>query len=85
MLPTRDRTDWVLLDSNLAGSARSAPAIMLGSESKSSVPWKSIRLPNRRCAVPETLRPSTRMSFRPDASASSPNPRSASTTGRMNC
>ena len=66
-----------------AQAAQSAPAIMSGSESNSSVPWWRILSRYSRCAVPETLRPETRMSLRPEASASSPSPRSALTTGRV--
>ena len=55
----------------------------LRSEENSSVPWWRILSRHSRCAVPETLRPETRMSLRPEASASSPSPRSALTTGRV--
>ena len=78
MFPTRLRTDLVLLERNFSGSAQSAPAIISGSESNSSVPWWRILSRYSRCAVPET-----RMSLRPEASASSPSPRSALTTGRV--
>lgn len=48
MLPTRDRTDWVLLDSNLAGSARQRPGDHAGVGVEEQRPVEELRLPNRR-------------------------------------
>ena len=80
----RLRTDLVLLERNFSGSTCRAPATMSALASKSRVPWWRIRSPHSRWAVPETLRPSTKISLRPEASACRPKPCSASTTGCVN-
>ena len=82
MFPTRLRTERAALERNFSGSARSAPESASASVSKSSVPWCSTRPRLSRCAVPETLRPSTQMSFRPESSAATPSAESARHTGR---
>ena len=79
----RLRTDLRPLDRNFSGSTFSAPATMSGSESNSSVPWCRMRVLYTRWAVPETFRPSTRISLRPEASACNPSEASASTTGAV--
>ena len=83
IFPIRLRTDFVPLDRNFSGATFSAPSTISRLESDSRVPWWRMHPSFSRWAVPETLRPSTRMSLRPEDSASSPRPFNTRTTGSI--